>query len=134
MPDHTWKFFRAGGFDQVKLETGADLMNLDRLDQKLWVALACPTTGLAYPAETAALIDTDRDGRIRAPELIAAVKWAGERLANPDEIVKGGDSLAFTAIADPRLQSAARGICAQLGKDASAITQTGSQILELSSI
>ena len=36
---HTWKFFRAGGFDQVKLETGADLMNLDQLDQKLWVAL-----------------------------------------------------------------------------------------------
>ena len=30
---HTWKFFRAGGFDQVKLETGADLANLDKLDQ-----------------------------------------------------------------------------------------------------
>ena len=27
---HRWSFFRAGGFDQVKLETGADLMNLDR--------------------------------------------------------------------------------------------------------
>ncbi|MEY3534435.1 MAG: hypothetical protein RLZZ582_11, partial [Verrucomicrobiota bacterium] len=37
---HPWQFFRAGGFDQVKLQTGADLMNLDQLDQKLWVALA----------------------------------------------------------------------------------------------
>ena len=26
---YPWKFFRAGGFDQVRLETGADLMALD---------------------------------------------------------------------------------------------------------
>ena len=49
---HKWKFFRAGGFDQVKLETGEDLANLDQLDQKLWVALACPTTGLEFDAKT----------------------------------------------------------------------------------
>ena len=24
--NHTWNFFRAGGFDQVRLDTGADLM------------------------------------------------------------------------------------------------------------
>ena len=65
---HHWRFFRAGGFDQVKLDTGADLMNLDQLDQKLWVALACPTTGLEFDPKTAALIDTDHDGRVRAPE------------------------------------------------------------------
>lgn len=65
-PAHRWRFFRAGDFDQVKLETGADLMNLDQLDQKLWVALACPLTGLEFDAKTAALIDTDLDGRIRA--------------------------------------------------------------------
>lgn len=74
--NHTWKFSRAGGFDQVRLDTGADLMALDELDQKLWVALACPTTGLEFDSNTLALIDTDKDGRIRAPELIAAVKWA----------------------------------------------------------
>ncbi len=73
---HTWKFFRAGGFDQVRLETGADLMALDQLDQKLWVALACPTTGLEFD-KTLALIDTDKDGRIRAPELIAADQVGG---------------------------------------------------------
>jgi hypothetical protein len=32
---HRWKFFRAGGFDQALLETGADLAALDSLDQKL---------------------------------------------------------------------------------------------------
>ena len=125
---HSWKFFRAGGFDQVKLETGADLMNLNQLDQKLWVALACPTTGLEFDPRTAALIDTDKDGRIRALELIAAVKWAGTMLKNPDDLVKGGDAVAFTAINDAspegkQLLASAKQICANLGKkEASAIS------------
>ena len=54
---HSWKFFRAGAFDQVRLSSGADLASLDHLDQKLWVALACPTTGLEFDSRTLALID-----------------------------------------------------------------------------
>ncbi len=125
---YNWRFFRAGGFDQVKLETGADLMNLDQLDQKLWVALACPTTGLEFDARTAGLIDTDKDGRVRAPELIAAVKWAGSMLKNPDDLVKGGDSLALSAISDAtpegkQLLASAKQILVNLGKkDATAIS------------
>ena len=125
---YRWRFFRAGGFDQVKLETGADLLNLDQLDQKLWVALACPTTGLEFDAKTAALIDSDKDGRIRAPELIAAVKWAGSLLKNADELVKGGDNLPLAAINDAtpagkQLLSSAKQILANLGKkDAAAIS------------
>jgi len=126
--NHQWKFFRAGGFDQVKLETGADLMNLDQLDQKLWVALACPTTGLEFDAKTLAFVDSDKDGRIRAPELIAAVKWAGSLLKNPDELVKGGDELPLAAIneATPegkQLLSSAKQILANLDKrDVTAIS------------
>jgi len=116
MTKHSWKFFRAGGFDQVKLETGADLTHLDELDLKLWVALACPTTGLEFDPATAAFIDTDKDGRIRANELIAAVQWAGAMLADPDELLKGGDTLALSAIADPTLLASAKRICANLGK------------------
>jgi hypothetical protein len=93
-----WRFFRAGGFDQVKLETGADLLALDQLDLKLWVALACPTSGLEFDKATLALIDTDKDGRIRAPELIAAVKWAGSLLKNPDDLLKGKPTLRLAAI------------------------------------
>ncbi|HOC55750.1 MAG TPA: hypothetical protein PKI20_09030 [Verrucomicrobiota bacterium] len=98
--NHTWKFFRAGGFDQVKLETGADLMALDQLDQKLWVALACPTSGLEFDKATLALIDTDKDGRVRAPELISAVKWAGGLLKNPDDLLKGAPTLRLGAISE----------------------------------
>ncbi|HTJ00458.1 MAG TPA: hypothetical protein VL527_16380 [Dongiaceae bacterium] len=122
-PAHNWKFFRAGGFNQVSLETGADLLHLDQLDQKLWVALACPATGLEFDAKTAALIDTDKDGRIRAPELIAAAQWAGAMLKDPDALIKGGDSLEFSAIADAGLLASAKQICANLGNpNATAIT------------
>ena len=127
-PQRTWRFFRAGGFDQVRLDTGADLMALDQLDQKLWVALACPTTGIEFDPRTAALIDTDKDGRIRAPELIAAVKWAGSMLKNPDVLVKGGDCVPLSAISDAttegkQLLASAKQILVNLGKkDAAAIS------------
>ncbi len=125
---HTWKFFRAGGFDQVRLETATDLMDLEQLDQKLWVALACPTTGLEFDAKTLALLDSDKDGRIRAPEVIAAVKWAGNCLKDPNDLLKSLPELPLGAINDAtpegkQLLSSARQILTNLGKkDASAIT------------
>src|ERR1051325_5052022 len=121
MTAHSWKFFRAGGFDQVRLETGVDLAHLDQLYQKLWVALACPTTGLEFDAKTLALIDTDKDGRIRAPEIIAAAKWATSCLKNPDDLLKGSPSLPLNSINDAtaegkQLLSSARQILSNLGK------------------
>ena len=95
---YNWKFFRAGGFNQVALSSGADLLNLDKLDQKLWVALACPTTGVEFDKATLALIDTDKDGRVRAPALIAAVKWAGGLLKNADDLLKGSPTLRPAAL------------------------------------
>src|SRR6266852_4612613 len=97
---HTWKFFRAGGFDQVRLDSGADLAALDQLDQKLWVALACPTTGLEFDARTLALIDTDKDGRIRAPEILAATRWAVACLKSPEDLLKSSSSVPLSAIND----------------------------------
>ena len=125
---HVWEFFRAGGFDQVKLESGADLMALDQLDQKLWVALSCPTRGLEFDSRTLDLIDTDQDGRIRVPEVIAAGKWACANLRNPDDLVKGGDGLPLSAINDStpegkQLLASARQILTNLGRaDAATIT------------
>lgn len=98
MSTRNWKFVRAGGFDQVHLQSGADLIALDQLDQKLWVALACPVKGLEFDARTLELIDIDKDNRIRAPELIAASKWAGAMLKNADDLMKGSDSLPLSAI------------------------------------
>jgi len=119
--DPKWTFFRAGGFDQVKLASGSDLQHLDQLDQKLWVALACPTSGLEVDPRTLELIDADRDGRVRAPELIAAAKFACKYLKHPDDLVKGKASLALKAIDDSTdegkmLLSAAKQVLTNLGK------------------
>jgi hypothetical protein len=125
---YQWKFFRAGGFDQVKLDSGAALANLDQLDQKLWVALACPTHGLEFDSRTLELVDTDKDSRVRVPEIIAAAKWATGLLKNPDDLLKGSPSLLLAAINDnapegKQILASARQILANLGKtDATSIT------------
>ncbi len=97
-PNHIWKFYRTGGLDQVSLETGADLMSLDQLDQKLWVALSCPVKGLELDEKTLALIDTDRDGRIGVPEVLEAVRWAGSRLNDPGDLLNGSEAMPLSAI------------------------------------
>ena len=97
---HTWKFFRAGGFDQVQLDSGADLLALDQLDQKLWVALSCPTRGIEFDNRTLDMIDADSDGQVRANEVLAAINWAGALLKNSELLVSGTDSLALGDIAD----------------------------------
>ncbi len=98
--EHAWQFFRAGGVDQVLFRSGADIANLGALDQKLWVALACPTRGLAFDDRTLDLIDTDHDGRIRPPELIAACEWACAHLRDADALLCGSDTIALADIVD----------------------------------
>jgi hypothetical protein len=125
---HRWTFHRVGGLDQVALQDGEDLRHLGELDQKLWVALSCPTHGLEVDARTLELLDTDHDGRVRAPELIAAVKWCEARLVSLDDLVAGADPMPLSAIAaetpDGRaVLGAARQILASLGKgDAASIS------------
>jgi len=97
---HTWNFFRAGGFDQVKLDSGSDLLALKDLDQKLWVALSCPTRGIEFDARTLDLIDSDADGRVRANEVLAAIAWAGGLLKDADSLVRSSDSLPLADIDD----------------------------------
>ena len=126
--NHTWKFFRAGGFDQVRFETGADLVNLPDLDQKLWAALSCPTRGIEFDTKTLDLIDLDKDGRIRSPEILAAVKWATSMVKNPDDLLRSSSSLELSGINDAtpegkQLLASARQILTNLGKkDATSIS------------
>ncbi len=125
---HVWKFIRTGGLDQVVLASGADLAHLESLDPKLWVALACPTKGLEFDEKTLQLIDADKDGRVRVPEVIAAVKWALAHLKNADDLTQGGAPLPLAAIDDAApdgraLLASARQILIALGKaDATAIS------------
>lgn len=125
---HRWRFFRAGGFDQVRLDRAEDLLHLDQLDQKLWVALSCPIQGLEFDRRTLELIDTDRDGHIRAPELIAALHWTGALLKDKALLGAGAATLPLDAIDDSseegrQVLAAARRILQSLGKgEAASIT------------
>ncbi|MEI6233941.1 MAG: hypothetical protein WCT04_12865 [Planctomycetota bacterium] len=124
-----WKFFRAGGFDQVLLDSGSALANLSSLDPKLWAALACPTTNLEYDAKTLALIDTDKDGRIRVPEILAAAKWACANLKNPDVLLKGSPTLTLSDINDTtdegkQLLASAKRILSNLSKESATSINT----------
>ena len=124
---HAWRFFRSGGFDQVRIDTVDDLRHLGELDQKLWSVLACPTSGLEFDSRTLQLLDTDGDGRIRAPEVIAAARWVCAVLKDPDGLFRSADALPLAAIdsAHPeggKLLATAKKALAYLGKpEASAI-------------
>ena len=93
-----WRFFRAGGSTRSESETGAELVSIGELDQKLWVALACPVKGLEFDQRTLELLDTDHDGRVRAGELIAAARWAGSMVVDVETLAKGSSSLPLAMI------------------------------------
>ena len=120
---HRWKFFRAGGVDQVRLASGADILHLEELDQKLWVALSCPAKGLEFDERTLDMLDSDRDGRVRVPEILGACKWLGLVLKDTDVLLKGEDGVALGNIREDtpegmQVLKAARHILKSLGKDA----------------
>lgn len=121
MSSYSWRFMVAGGVNQVRLETADDLRNLKSLDQKLWVALACPVHGHDMDPRTMALIDLDADGRVRAPEILAAVDFVCTMLRDPAEIFAGRTALPLASIredsADAKATlSSARTVLASHGK------------------
>ncbi|MES2780713.1 MAG: hypothetical protein V4651_12540, partial [Bacteroidota bacterium] len=97
---HIWNFSTVGGVKRVNLDSGADLIHLEQLDQKLWTALSCPVYGLEIDHKTLSLIDTDNDGQIRVPEMLAAVKWMTSVLKNPDDLLKQESTFPLAAIDD----------------------------------
>ena len=125
---HRWRFWRVGGFDQVRLEDGDDLLALDQLDQKLWAALSCPVRGLEFDRRTLELIDTDGDGRIRVPEVLGAVRWACEVLRVPGELLNGSGALPLSSIdggspLGKKLLASAKQVLVNIGKpEATTIT------------
>ncbi|MEI6207478.1 MAG: hypothetical protein WCP20_11900 [Desulfuromonadales bacterium] len=118
---HPWRFFRAGGFDQVLLESGKDMQALAMLDQKLWVALSCPIAGVEFDPRTLELIDTDRDGHIRVPEILGALSWLAPILKDHDRLTGGDGAVPLSAINEATeegrsILASARMILANLGK------------------
>ena len=127
MQKHTWSFYRAGGVDQVQLQRGADILRLDELDLKLWVALSCPVKGLEIDERTLQLLDSDNDAHVRPPEILAAVKWLREVLVNADGLANGEDGVELANLRKDTdegkaLLASAQHILKSLGRKSGVIT------------
>jgi hypothetical protein len=95
---HIWQFARVGGMNRVCLERGEDLLYLDTLDQKLWTALSCPVNGLEIDSKTLEMIDTDNDGKIRVPEVLAAVKWITSVVKDANTLIGSSTTMPLSEI------------------------------------
>jgi hypothetical protein len=118
---HRWRFFRAGGFDQVQLDTGEDLCALPELDLKLWVALSCPTRGVEFDDRTLAFLDGDHDGRVRASDVLQAVRWTDRLIRDKRSLTRreGGlrlDEIDASHADGEKLVASARRILTNLGR------------------
>ncbi len=117
------RYFRAGGFNQLVIETAADLRLIPDLEASLWVATSCPTRGLEIDAKTLDCIDRDGDGRVRLPELRAAIRWLLTVLSDYDSVVLGSDCIELRQLdathpEGARLHAAARRVLGNTGADA----------------
>ncbi len=114
-----WSYFRAGGVVQIELNHPEDLEKLHELDQKLWMALAMPTRGLGADPRTLDALDTDLDGRIRPPEIIAAISWYRERCHDLKGLLDGNTCLEASHLTSARLRELFHHLLAVLGKSES---------------
>ncbi len=95
---HTWHFFRMAGSVQPDLSTGADIHALEELDQTFWSALSAPAKGVCFDAQTLKLLDADADGRIRAPDVLAAIAWLKPRVADFDLLINPGEAFPLAGL------------------------------------
>lgn len=89
---YKWKWTKEGRMVQVRFVTGEDIARLAELDQKCWAALSMPTTGVRFDARMLELMDADGDGRIRTPEVIAAVDFLKAKNVNLDDLLKPSEA------------------------------------------
>ncbi len=134
-----WKFQRLGGIDQALLQTSEEVCGLRELDPKLWVALACPAHGLELDNRLLEMIDSDKDGRIRVPEVLAATEWVCANLKDPASIIEPSEMLPVADIDESseegrRLASAARAVLESLGKGGAAEVGAGDIFLAASDL
>ncbi|WP_165077016.1 MULTISPECIES: ABC transporter permease [unclassified Desulfovibrio] len=98
--EDVFTFRRMSGLDQAILQTDWEWRNLASLDQKLWMAMSCPTHGLEFDTRTLELLDPDKDGRIRSADILAAVAWVCDRVKHPAKLREGGEAMPLDNLRD----------------------------------
>ena len=90
---YNWKFASVGGEVRVKITSGEDIAHLGELDKKMWTVLSSPVQGLEFDQKFLDLLDSNKDGKIRTEEVIAAGKYVTDVIKNKDLVLKGDSSL-----------------------------------------
>ncbi len=98
MKKYEWKYCSLGGAVRVNVASGEDIAHLEELDRKLWTVLSCPVDSLEFDKDTLALIDADKDGKIKVDEVIAAAQWLCSVIKDGDLLLKSEDHLAVEDI------------------------------------
>lgn len=88
------QFYRMARTVQVALGKGSDIEHLAELDKKYWLVLSCPAKMPGDDGTIAKALDTDGDGRVRVPEVLAAVEWLKPRLNGFDRLFEPSTGLA----------------------------------------
>ncbi len=118
---HRWKFFKAGSSYQVSIDAADDIKNIRFLDKKLWSALACPTSGLAFDTKLLKALDSDGDGRIRHADIVGAAERLCSSLKDVSALFEESPSLPLSNINDETdegrtLLASARTVLENIGK------------------
>ena len=124
---YEWKYCSLGGAVRVNIASGEDIAHLGELDQKLWTVLSCPVDSLEFDKRTLDYIDTDKDGKIKVAEVVAAAQWLTSVIKDKDLILKGESVLDIENIdtaseTGRRLRDSAGRILTDLGREGNRIT------------
>ncbi|MBP3357575.1 MAG: hypothetical protein J6K91_01570, partial [Opitutales bacterium] len=116
-----WKFFKAGGAYQASINTAEDIKNIGELDRKMWSALACPVSGLAFDQKLLDILDSKKDGKIRYDDIVSATQWVCKNLKDVSVMFDSPNALTLSNINDETdegkaLLVSAKTILANIGK------------------
>jgi len=79
-------FQRFGRSYHLRIANAQDLAAVVDLDEAHWVATSAPVATIRYDATLLSLLDRDGDGRIRAADLKAAIRWLLDHLSDTSGI------------------------------------------------
>lgn len=108
MAKYNWTYATIGGTTRVKIQSGEDIRHLGELDEKLWTVLSCPVAGLEISEESLNLVDLSQDGKIHVQEVVATADWLCSVLKDPQVLIKGGNELKVSDIADEGIATTAK--------------------------
>ena len=86
--NYKWKWAKIGRMTQVVLQNGEDVANLAKLDRKHWLAMSMPVAGVRFDKRTLEFLDSDKDGRIRTAEVLAAIDFLKAKCVDLNDLFK----------------------------------------------